>query len=403
MGLALFALTYVLIAGFRLPYLRIDRTVAAVSGAAAMVVFGVVKPSALPEAIDTDTLLLLLGTMVISAYLTEAGFFRSTAFLLLKRAHSPLVLLWVIACVSAALSAFLVNDTVCLMLTPLVLAVVEAAQLPAIPYLLALCMASNAGSVATFTGNPQNMLIGNASNIAYGAFAARMAVPAIVCTAIVAAVLSVIFRKQLASRHFDRTAPTPKLDRGLLVTSLFCLAAVVVTFFLGYRMAYCAIAGAVGTMLLARRSPRPMLARVDFRLLAFFAGLFVVVHGVHTEGWTERMRALFSPWMKGSVGQETAVFASLTLLASNLFSNVPYVMVARHWVPSLQDPALGWHVLALASTLAGNLTLLGSVANLIVFEGAKDKAQLSFWGYLRVGVPVTLLSLAAGLVLLMVL
>ena len=123
----------------------------------------------------------------------------------------------------------------------------------------------------------------------------------------------------------------------------------------------------------------------------------MVVYGVHTEGWTERMRAAFAPLMNGDPARETAVFATLTLVASNLFSNVPYVMVARHWVPSLQDPHMGWFVLALASTLAGNLTLLGSVANLIVFEQAKHKVQITFTGYLRVGIPVTLLSLAVGL------
>jgi Na+/H+ antiporter NhaD/arsenite permease-like protein len=113
------------------------------------------------------------------------------------------------------------------------------------------------------------------------------------------------------------------------------------------------------------------------------------------------IRELFGPLMAGPPWRETLGFAALTLVASNLFSNVPFVMLARTWVPTLQNPELGWHVLALCSTLAGNLTLIGSVANLIVFEAARDKVKMSFMDYLRVGVPVTLLSFLVGLAVLL--
>jgi Na+/H+ antiporter NhaD/arsenite permease-like protein len=162
-------------------------------------------------------------------------------------------------------------------------------------------------------------------------------------------------------------------------------------------MGWSALAGAAVVMTLSSRPPREALEKVDFVLLLFFASLFVVVYGVHKEGWAERMRLLFDPLLHGSVGQQTFGFATLTLVASNVFSNVPYVMLARHWVPTLHDPRLGWFVLALGSTLAGNLTLVGSVANLIVFELARDKVQMGFARYLKVGVPVTLLSFLLGL------
>src|SRR5690606_33984807 len=120
-------------------------------------------------------------------------------------------------------------------------------------------------------------------------------------------------------------------------------------------------------------------------------------HGVNHEGWALKMRELFAPLMVGGPIRESFGFTSLTLVASNLFSNVPFVMLARVWVPGMADPLLGWQVLALASTLAGNLTLIGSVANLIVFEGAKDTVKVSFWQYFRIGAPATLISLVLGL------
>jgi Na+/H+ antiporter NhaD/arsenite permease-like protein len=302
---------------------------------------------------------------------------------------------------SAALSAFLVNDTVCLMLTPLVLSATEDADLPPVPYLLAVCMASNAGSVATFTGNPQNMLIQGASGLRYAQFAAYMAVPALASTLSVIAVLLIAFRADLRPRRFEPHPTPPPVDRKLMALTVTVLAGVVAAFFAGLPMSWSALTGAAVVMALSTREPRQALEKVDFILLLFFASLFVVVFGVYKEGWADRTRELFEPLLQGTRMRETFGFAALTLIASNVFSNVPYVMLARHWVPSMAEPVLGWHVLALASTLAGNLTLIGSVANLIVFELARGKVQMGFGQYLRIGVPVTILSVAAGLALLM--
>jgi Na+/H+ antiporter NhaD/arsenite permease-like protein len=366
-------------------------------GASAMVLLGVLAPASAIAAIDFDTLILLLGMMLLSAYLTRAGFFRSSAFWVLRLARTPKVLLIALGAVSALLSAFLVNDTVCLMLTPLVLALVDRAQLPPTPYLLTLCMASNAGSVATFTGNPQNMLIGNVSQQSYGHFAAFMAMPALLATAAVVTILLLMFRKQLPARSFVVAELAPEVDRPLLWLCAAVTTGVITAFFAGLPMAWSALIGAAVVVAFSRKPPREELERVDWVLLLFFASLFVVVHGVNQEGWGQRMREAFAPLMRGGAIEETVGFTALSVLASNLFSNVPYVMLARQWVPTMNNPALGWQVLALASTLAGNLTLIGSVANLIVFEGARDRVKLSFFGYLKAGVPVTLASLALGL------
>jgi Na+/H+ antiporter NhaD/arsenite permease-like protein len=397
LALPIFAVTYFFLAGFRLPFPTLDRPSAALCGAAAMVLFGALPAREVTAAIDFDTLVLLLGMMLLSAYLTRAGFFKSSAWWVLKIARTPRSLLVALAAVSAVLSAFLVNDTVCLMLTPLVLALVESAELPPVPYLLTLCMASNAGSVATFTGNPQNMLIGNVSGQAYGHFAAYLAFPALLSTAAVVAVLLFVFRRELGGKPFTTLDARPKVDRPLLYLCAVVLAGVIACFFAGLSMAWSALVGGAVVVVFSNKEPREQLLKVDWLLLLFFAALFVVVQGVNREGWVLKMREAFAPLMLGGPLRETVGFTALTVVASNLFSNVPYVMLAKQWVPAMRDPALAWQVLALASTLAGNLTLIGSVANLIVFELAAGKVKLSFVGYLKVGVPVTLLSLALGL------
>lgn len=408
-ALFIFLLTYLFIAGARLPFLKLDRPGGALLGAVLMVVTGEVLPSevfnhsedASKHAVDLDTLVLLLGMMLLAGYLSQAAFFRTAGAWAVRFAHSPRRLLVAVGLVSAVLSAFLVNDTVCLMLAPLVLVVVEDARLPPLPYLMAVCMGSNSGSVATFTGNPQNMIIQGASGLSYASFAAYMALPALVSTAIVIGALLFIYREELSDRRFEPHPPPPPVDRPLLALTLSTVVAVVAAFFIGLPMSWSALTGAAVVMAMSRREPREALERVDFVLLLFFASLFVVVYGVNKHGWAEEIRSLFGPLMAGPPWRETLGFAGLTLVASNLFSNVPFVMLARAWVPSLQNPELGWHVLALGSTLAGNLTLVGSVANLIVFEAARGKAHVSFVGFARVGVPVTLLSFVVGLAVLL--
>ncbi len=401
MALVVFLLTYVFLAGFKLPWIKLDRTGAALVGAAAMVGLGIIPPSEVAQAIDVDTIVLLLGMMLLAAYLTRAAFFRATAYYVLRHSKTPRGLLFALVMISGVLSAFLVNDTVCLMLTPLVLMLVKSADLPPLPYLLGLCMASNAGSAATFTGNPQNMIIGVASQIPYAQFIAFMALPALASLGVVFLVLLYAFRKELPHRSIHPDGPPPPVDRRLLVICSIAVVGILIAFFVGLPLSWSALVGATAVMVVAGINPEEQYKKLDLGLLLFFACLFIVVHGVNKEGWAIAMRDLFAPLMVGGPIRESFGFTALTLVASNLFSNVPFVMLARVWVPGMVDPRLGWQVLALASTLAGNLTLIGSVANLIVFEGAKDTIKVSFWQYFRIGAPATLLSLVIGLAVLL--
>src|SRR5262249_45753701 len=228
-----------------------------------MVAFGVLTPEQVyRDAISWDTLVLLLGMMVITSVMARAGIFRWVAWVALRRAHGPRALLAVLVLVSAALSALLVNDTVCVMCTPLVLALVEAAALPALPYLLGLAFASNAGSVATLTGNPQNMLIGTLSGITYARFSKALLLPALLGTLAVLCVLLIVFRRELSGKRFSVDVAPPPLDRRLALLCIAVLAFVVAGFLLGYSLAWTAMTGAALLPALSRQPPTHMFPHV---------------------------------------------------------------------------------------------------------------------------------------------
>lgn len=294
------------------------------------------------------------------------------------------------------------NDTVCLMMTPLVLRIVDDAELPPLPYLLAVAFGSNAGSVATLTGNPQNMIVGTLSGISWARFAAALVVPASVSLLLVAATLELFFRRVLPRRTLStRRLGRPAVEGPLLRRALLATGLVVAAFLAGLPLAFTALFGGALVMAVGRRPPREVLMRVDGPLLLFFAGLFVVVGGIAHAGLAERMFQGIAPWLGADVDRQAVVFSLFSVAGSQLVSNVPFVILAGQWIPRLADPDLLWLATALAATLAGNLTLVGSVANLIVLELAGPRARIGFWEFLGYGSVVTSVTLGASLALLL--
>jgi Na+/H+ antiporter NhaD/arsenite permease-like protein len=401
-AVVVFVLTYIVVAAGRFPGLSLDRPAAALLGAVLMVATGVLTPDEAGRAINGDTIGLLLGMMVLAAYLTEAAFFRWTSWRILRSVHGPRTLLWAVALTAGALSAVLVNDTVCLMMTPLVVRIVDDAELPPLPYLFAVAFGSNAGSAATLTGNPQNMIVGTLSGIPYARFAAAMALPALASLVLAAALLHLVYRGDLPRRAFGAIdVPEPMLDRRLLAKALGATGLAVAGFLAGFPLAWTALFAAALTMAIAGRAPREALLRVDWPLLVFFAGLFVVVRGVGVAGVAAAMYDAIAPALGTSPERQAVVFSLFATLASQIVSNVPFVILAGEWIPSLADPTLLWLATALASTLAGNLTIVGSVANLIVFELAGHRGKVSFWAFAKVGALVTAATLVTGIAVLL--
>lgn len=397
-ALVVFLASYLVIAGTRLPFVKLDRPAGALLGATAMVLLGVVTAKqAVHEAVSWDTILLLLGMMIVTSFLAEAAVFRWVSWKTLTHVRTSRGLLVALVFVSGGLSALLVNDTICLMLTPLVVQLATDAGRRPLPYLLALAFGSNAGSVATPTGNPQNMIIGTLSGIDYARFAMALTLPALVSLAVVALVLLVAFRGELPAEPLKRTdVPAPALDTRLAWLCLFTLTGLVAAFLLGNDLAWSAMAAASFLLLAGAREPKGVFERVDWVLLLFFAGLFVIVHGVATSGLSQAMFERLGPLMGSSVASQSLSFGAFTVVASQLVSNVPFVLLAAPWLDSFQDPTFMWLSTALFATLAGNLTPIGSVANVIVLEGAREHGQVPFLSFVKVGAVVTVLTLAAG-------
>jgi Na+/H+ antiporter NhaD/arsenite permease-like protein len=400
-AIVVFALTYVAVAAGRFPLLSVDRPAAALLGAVLMVAAGVLTPAEGGQAVNGETLGLLLGMMILTEYLREAGFFRWASWRVIRAVHGPRTLLWALVLAAGALSAVLVNDTVCLMMTPLVLRIVDDADLPSLPYLLAVAFGSNAGSAATLTGNPQNMIVGTLSGIPYATFAAALALPAAASLLLVAAILHLLFRRQLPRRRFASQEAAPPVAPRVLAKALGATALAVAGFLAGFPLSWTALFAAALLMAVAGRAPREALHRVDWPLLVFFAGLFVVVAGVARAGAAARMHDAFAPLLGGDPARQAVGFGLFSVVASQVVSNVPFVLLAGEWIPRMSEPRLLWLATALAATLAGNLTVVGSVANLIVLELAGERGRIGFWRFLRIGAVVTGATFAAGMAILL--
>ena len=267
---------------------------------------------------------------------------------------------------------------------------------------MALATSANIGSVATLVGNPQNMIIGIRSGISFLRFSASMLPVAAVSLAISYFILRFSFRDILKRAVIVRAdAPLPPLDRPLLIKTGFAFALVVCGFFAGWNLGWTALSGAALLMVLARRDTHAVLEQVDWHLLVFFAALFVVVGGLNDTGLPDALHERVQARFGGHAASQAWNLAWLSALGSNVFSNVPFVLVAARWINSFAQPELMWKVLALATTFAGNLTILGSVANVIVVESARGHVEIGFWDYAKIGVPITLATIAPGTILLL--
>lgn len=385
--------------------MHLNRPAASLLGAVAMVVLGGLPLAEAYAAIDLDVLVFLVGVMILVGYLEEGGFFEWCAARILRGAGTPRRLLVAVTVGGGLLSAVFVNDTVCLMVAPVLLVALAPLGVRPVPYLVALAMGANVGSALTFAGNPQVMLVGLWSGIPFGRYALGMLPVVAGGLAITTGVLLWWYRRELAV-PFRSMVPAgePAVDWSLVGPALALFAAAVGGWLMGHSLPLVAIAAGAVMVAVARRDPAPALARIEWTLVLFFAALFVVMRGLEYAGAVERVDQLALAWAgDGGRFRLVAAVSGAMLALSNLISNVPAVILWRSVVPTLPDPDLAWRALAMSSTFAGNLLLIGSMANLIVAERAQARGVvIGFWEYARVGVPVTLLTLAWGVGVLVV-
>jgi Na+/H+ antiporter NhaD/arsenite permease-like protein len=394
--LVLFVLTYVGLALGRIPGLALDRTGFAILGAVAFLATGQISLEEAKAAVDVPTIAVLFGMMLLSAQYQTAGLYGAIARRLARVAR-PRRLLGAVIVVAASLAAVLTNDVVCVALTPLLVGALARTTLDPKPYLLALACATNIGSAATPIGNPQNILIAQSMDLAFLPFVAACVVPTAAGLVLLHLWLArTVPRATEVPPHGLETVPP--VDRvGAAKAIVLTVAAIVL--FLTPVPAWLTALGVAGVVLTSREfQPRRMLSWVDWPLLALFVALFVVVRGFELSGWTRHAAEGLA-----SLGVDLshpAWLVPVAALLSNAVSNVPAVMLLLPLVR--HDPTTG-HGLALASTFAGNAILVGSIANLIVVEQAEQRGiRITFRDHARVGLPVTIATLAIAAVWLAV-
>jgi Na+/H+ antiporter NhaD/arsenite permease-like protein len=403
---ALFTLTYAGLAWGRVPGLRMDRAGIALVGAALMLVTGLLTfdEAVSAASIDYKTIALLFGMMIVVGYLRLAGFFQQLTAWAVGRIRSPLGLLGATVVLSGVLSAFLINDVVCVALTPLVLHLARRLRLDPVPHLIALATAANVGSTGTITGNPQNIYIGAHSGIPYLRFAHRLMPVAALGLGLTFLVVVVVYRRRLAppakgqEPPFNGDDPRPPESRAhawLRRKSALVALVTVALFFTSLPLELVAL-GAAAVLLLGRVRPEKVYRQVDWSLLIMFTGLFIVVHAFRIH--------VVSTWgieqWHGLLRHPVDLLSLASAGLSNLVSNVPAVLLMEPVLEAVPPASreTAWLALAMSSTFAGNLTVLGSVANLIVVEQARrEGVRVSFWEYCKVGVPLTLLTLGLGI------
>ncbi len=430
---AVFLVTYALISIRRFPKVKIDRPAAALVGAALMVVLGVVDPNQAIGAINMDILILLVGMMVLVAGLELCGFFEWVSLRMIKYSKDQFTFLVLTMVVTGALSALVLNDTVVLLFTPIIIRTCRLLKSNPVPFLVAEAIAANIGSVATVVGNPQNAFIATKAGISFVDFSAALLPVTVVCMLIAIGILYAIYRKDInqgSAQEFRRkilrdgwkafedelvkgdaatTSGIKKLKarrRGLYaliaITSL-TFSGFVLNHFFGAPIALIAFLGGVAALfvvpVLTDVKPKEMLSGVDWSIILFFVGLFIVIEGVKESLLLDDIKNAF-PGFHGGEVPSLAWLTALTAFLSNLVSNVPAVMLLSEMIPL--SPSDLWLALASSSTLAGNATILGAAANVIVAEKAEGMGvEVNFWKFTLVGFPIALATLFVSTMMLL--
>ncbi|WP_304129966.1 anion transporter [Ignavibacterium album] len=382
------------------PGFRMNRATIALVGATTLVILNALSLEEAAKLVDINTIMLLFSMMVLNINLRLSGFFNIIANRIIRIAKTPQQLLALIIFSSGFLSSLFLNDTIVIMFTPLLIEVVLKLKRNPVPYLIALATSANVGSAATIVGNPQNMIIGIFSGLSFIEFATKLFPVSLLGLFIIWIVIVLIYRKEFRERViFESEEFHPRIFKPLLIKSSVVLFIMLVAFISGLPIALSAL-GASALLLITRRiKPERVFLEIDWSLLVFFSGLFIVTDLLN--------QILISPNFNGNIEVLTKNplidLSVISLILSNLISNVPAVLVLSPLVKLLENAEIYWLALAVSSTFAGNLTLLGSVANLIVAESAKRQGiNLSFYEYLKSGIPITILTFLIGIIWLSV-
>lgn len=396
LGIFVAVISIIGIAFGRYPKMKMNRATISLVGSTLLILLNIVTLDEAYSSIDLNTLVLIFSMMVLNVNLKIAGFFTLIASRVVKFAANPNQLLFLLIFSSGILSGLFLNDTIVLMFTPLILEIVIELKLNPVPYLIALATSANIGSAATIVGNPQNMLIGVYSGISFIRFAKYMFPISIISLIITYYIIKILYKNDFSKISFDIVNDTkPFIYKPLLIKSIISLILMLSGFLVGISVPLAALSAASLLLFTRRIKPDRVFKEIDWSLLIFFAGLFII---------TSAINKILQPAqfieMRNSFNMPMIIYlTSISAILSNLISNVPAVLILAPTLSNFPNQQFSWLIIAMATTFAGNLTLLGSIANMIVAESALKKGiKLKFIEYLKVGVPLTIITLIIGII-----
>lgn len=397
----MFVLTYSLIAVRKVNGRRIRTWTAAVLGGVLMLLLGIVTPSEAWDYINFEVILQLAGMMMLTASLQYCGFFEIVVDFLMRRFDGRRRFLSGVMAITACLSAVMLNDAVVLIFTPIVLRCCQRMRADPVPYMVGVFVSANIGSAATVVGNPQNALVASMAGIGFLDYSIRVIPLTVICMAVAMLMMRRMYGGRLDTDDASlsgETFHTREVDKYRLCAVLAVTVTALVLFALsvplGLRIYQIALAaGAVSLIIVLTDSMRAggyVIRHVDWSILLFFTGLFVVIAGAVSSGLLDSMSELFG--MGDGNVPSIGVLSGFSTVLANLVSNVPSVMLIGQLLP--EGDMVLWITLAVTSTFAGNLTLIGAAANIIVEdEGEKHGIRMDFFRYLRVGIPIAVITI----------
>jgi Na+/H+ antiporter NhaD/arsenite permease-like protein len=392
--LAIFTATYAGIAIGHVPGLKLNRVGIAMLGAIAMMLFAGLTTNQVIACINWPTVLLLFGFFVISAQLRLSGFYDVIANAVAARLENPRRFLLMLMVVTGGLSAFLNHDIVCFVFTPIVASALLRQRINPVPFLIALAISSNIGAAATLIGNPQDMMIAEVAGLNFGHYMLWSAVPVLFAMGAAYGIIWLMSRHQLESKlpaeREEPLKPYP-FNRPHTIKGVVILILVIGLFFSPLPKEIVALAAAGIHLASPKFRTNDLLALVDWPILVLFMGLFVVTGAFESTGYGDQA----VQWLahSGFVLGAPVNLALTTAVLSNLINNSAAVMLLLKVVNPAH--AVTAYVLALANSFGGSLIIVGSVANIIVVQQARDMGiDISFRDFARIGIPVTAVALA---------
>ena len=399
----IFVLTFALIVSE-----KIDRTISALLGGLAMIIFGIVEQEQAFHHVDWNVIFLLAGMMVIANILKETGLFQWVALQAVRLGKGdPMRILVILSLITALTSALLDNVTIVVLIAPVTLFIASTLGLSPVPFLIAEVLASNIGGAATLVGDPPNILIGSAAKIDFLTFLSNMGPIVFIITIVLIGMMMLMFKKDLQKRDGEEV-DLSSLDTDSLITDPVLLRkSLTVMFFvtLGFlthsvlhlEPATIALTGATVLMLWGKSDPHKMFRDIEWTTLFFFIGLFIAVEAVVEIGIIEMIAEQVLALTEGKIEIASMLLIWFSAITSGIVDNIPYTATMIPLVQQMGEVmpiTVLWWSLALGACLGGNLTLVGAAANVIVSNLAEKAGhKIGFWTFFKYGAPVTVMSL----------